>query len=449
MNKIFFLVIFLSFFLLSNCSFDDKTGIWGGSKEEKKRLTELEKEQKQVLDVIKVASSENIYSKKVILKKEIVISEPKKNISWKMSGLNHQNFLGNIYLPSAHNIFLKKKIGKNKFSISKNITSPLVFESNIIFSDDTGTIFNLSENGKIMWKKNIYGKRYKKFYKNLTFALNKNVIYVADNIGFIYAINFNNGELLWIKNHGVPIRSNIKVLNNKIFLINQDNRLFCVNTKDGAKIWDIRSISSFIKIQNFLSVAMTKENDVIAVNSSGDLFKANTNNGSVYWSLNVSETMLAHATDFFESSEIVIDNNNIIFSSGSSISSYNLNSGITNWSQEVSTRSYPIIDGKNIFLVTKNGYFVILEKKTGKIISSNNILNILKKRKQETQITGFIMGSGKIYSVTLNGFLIVSSATTGKVEYFKKIGDTITSNPIINNGKLYIFTEKSRIIGFN
>ena len=59
------------------------------------------------------------------------------------------------------------------------------------------------------------------------------------------------------------------------------------------------------------------------------------------------------------------------------------------------------------------------------------------------------MGSGKIYSVTLNGFLIVSSATTGKVEYFKKIGDTITSNPIINNGKLYIFTEKSRIIGFN
>ena len=59
------------------------------------------------------------------------------------------------------------------------------------------------------------------------------------------------------------------------------------------------------------------------------------------------------------------------------------------------------------------------------------------------------MGSGKIYSVTLNGYLIVSSVKSGKAEYFKKIGDPIISSPIINNGKLYILTENSRIIGLN
>ena len=59
------------------------------------------------------------------------------------------------------------------------------------------------------------------------------------------------------------------------------------------------------------------------------------------------------------------------------------------------------------------------------------------------------MGSGKIYSVTLNGYLIVSSGKSGKAEYFKKIGDPIISSPIINNGKLYILTENSRIIGLN
>ena len=59
------------------------------------------------------------------------------------------------------------------------------------------------------------------------------------------------------------------------------------------------------------------------------------------------------------------------------------------------------------------------------------------------------MGSGKIYSVTLNGYVIVSSAHSGKVENFKKIGDPITSSPIINNGKLFIYTENSRILGFN
>ena len=109
----------------------------------------------------------------------------------------------------------------------------------------------------------------------------------------------------------------------------------------------------------------------------------------------------------------------------------------------------PIIDGKNIFFVTENGYFVIMNRDTGKIISSTNILKILKKKKQKTKITGFIMGSGKVYSVTLNGYLIVSSAISGKVENFKKIGNPIISAPIISNGKLYILTKNSRIIGFN
>ena len=449
MNRKKNLIFFLIFILLVNCSFDNKTGIWSGSKKEKRRISELEKEQKQTKVVDYIYSSKSVYSKEISLTKKISISNPRKNLSWRMSSLNQQNFLGNIYLSGIDNIFLKKKIGKNKFPISKIISSPLVFENNIIFSDNNGTIFNINQNGEINWKKNIYKKIYKKVYKNLVFSIYQNNIYVADNIGFIYSIGLNNGKLVWIKNHGIPIKSNIKIYKNKIFLINQDNRILCFNTKNGSKIWDIRSVPSFIKLQNFLSSAISKQGDVIAINSSGDLLKVNANNGKIAWSLNTLESTLAHATDFFKSSEIVIIDDNIIFSSKSSIFSYNLNTGYTNWKQEVSSIGAPIIDGKNIFILTDNGYFVIIDKDTGIIISSTNILKILKKKKQETKITGFIMGSGKIYSVTSNGYLIVSSPVSGKVEYFKKIGDPVTSAPIINNGKLYILTKNSRIYGFD
>ena len=448
MNKKKNLIFFLIFLLLLNCSFDKKTGIWSGNEKEKIRISEFEKEQEtKVVDSI--YSSKSVYSKEISLTKKISISNPRKNLSWKMSSLNQQNFLGNIYLSGIDNIFLKKKIGKNKFPMSKIISSPLVFENNIIFSDNNGTIFNINQNGEINWKKNIYKKIYKKVYKNLVFSIYQNNIYVADNIGFIYSISLNNGKLVWIKNHGIPIKSNIKIYKNKIFLINQDNRILCLNTKNGSKIWDIRSVPSFIKLQNFLSSAISKQGDVIAINTSGDLLKVNVNNGKIAWSLNTLESTLAHATDFFKSSEIVIIDDNIIFSSKSSLFSYNLNTGYTNWRQEVSSIGAPIIDGKNIFILTDNGYFVIIDKDTGILISSTNILKILKKRKQETKITGFIMGSGKIYSVTSNGYLIVSSPVSGKVEYFKKIGDPVTSTPIINNGKLYILTKNSRIYGFD
>ena len=443
------LIFFLIFILLNNCSFDNKTGIWGDSEKEKRKISELEKKQKQILDVEKIYSSDKIYLKEVPLTKNISLSKPKKNSSWKMSSLNHQNFLGNIYLSGIDNIFLKKKIGKDKFSESRVITSLLAFKNNIILSDDTGTIFNIYQNGKINWKKNIYKKLYKKIYKNLVFSIYKNNIYIADNIGFIYVISLDTGKLLWIKNYNIPLRSNIKIFDNKIYLIDQDNRILCLNIKDGTKIWDILSISSFIKSQNLLSLAVSKKGNLVAITSSSDLYKVEGNSGNFSWVSNTFGSMLADATDFFKSSQVVITDDEVIISAGPSIFSYNLNIGSITWENESSSIGTPIIDGENIFFVTENGYFIIMNRDTGKIISSTNILKILKKKKQKTKITGFIMGSGKVYSVTLNGYLIVSSAISGKVENFKKIGNPIISAPIISNGKLYILTKNSRIIGFN
>ena len=62
----------------------------------------------------------------------------------------------------------------------------------------------------------------------------------------------------------------------------------------------------------------------------------------------------------------------------------------------MSSVSAPVISGDNVFIVSDNGYLIILDKDTGEIISSNNILKVLKKKKQKTNITGVIMGSDKI-----------------------------------------------------
>ena len=449
MNKKKNLVFFIILFLLVNCSFDTKTGIWSGEEVEKEKVVEIKKEQDREKNIRKIYSIGDEYSLEKTLTKKIKLLKPEKNSSWQMPNLNEQNFLGNIYLSGIDDRFLKKKIGKNKFNLSKTTASPLIYKGNIFLSDNKGTVFNINEFGKLNWKKNIYRKIYKKIYKNLTFSIYKNNIYVADNIGFIYAISLDSGKLVWIKNHGVPFKSKIKIFDNKIFLMNQDNKLFSFSVKDGSVIWNFNSLSSFIKSQNFLSLALSKQGDVIAITSLGDLLKINSTNGNIVWSLNTLGGMLPDVTDFFVSSDIVIVNENIIFSAQSALFSCDLNSGIVNWKIDVSSVAAPIIDGKNIFLVTENGYFVIINLDTGEIIFSTNILKVLKKKKQSTKISGFIMGSGKIYSVTSNGYLIISSATSGTVENFINVRDPITSVPVINNGKLFIYTENSRILGFN
>ena len=448
MNKeIKYFVFFLIFLLLASCSFDNKTGIWAEDSKKRKRISKQE-QQKSKSEVINIYSSKDYFLKEIPPTKNVNLTKAKKNSSWKMPGLNLQNFFGNIYLSGINNNFLREKIGKNKFSISQNTTSPLIFNDNIFFSDDTGTIFKINQRGKVIWKKNIYKKINKNIYKNLSFSIYKNKIFIADNFGFIYAISIESGKLIWIKNHGIPLKSNIKIFNDKIFVINQDNRIICFDIKQGSKIWDVRSLSSFIKSQSLLSLAISKEGDLIVLNSSGELLKIRSHSGVIIWSLNATGSTFAHATDFFKSSDVVINVNEVIFSSMSSIFSFNLTNGYLNWVKKIGSENTPIIDGKNIFLVSDNGFFINIDRNTGKIIWSTNILKILKQKKQKTQITGFIMGSGKIYAVSLNGYLIVCSAASGRVEYFKKISDKITTAPVISNGSLYILTGNSRILGF-
>ena len=96
--------------------------------------------------------------------------------------------------------------------------------------------------------------------------------------------------------------------------------------------------------------------------------------------LNATGSMDAHDADFFKSSEIVISDNDIIFSASSSIFSFNLYNGYLNWKVDINSKNTPIIDGNNIFLVSDNGYFVNLDRNSGKIIWSTNILKILKKK---------------------------------------------------------------------
>jgi len=445
-KKLIFFLILLS---LNNCSFDNKTGIWGDSEKEKIRISELEKKQKEIINIEKIYSSDSIFQKEKKLGKSIILSKPKNNQEWRTTSLNLENSIGNIYLPGINNIFLKKKIGKDKFSTHNAMTPLLAFDNNIILSDDKGTIFNITKRGKVNWKKNIYKKVYKRIHKSLVFSISENNIYVADNIGFIYSIDISNGNVLWIKNYAVPIKSNMKIFNDKIFLIDQDNKILCFNTKDGSLIWDFLSISSFIKSQNLLSLAVSKDGYLFAITSSADVYKIKVDNGQIIWSRNSAESLYADSTDFFTSSEIVLNDDDIIFSSSFTMYSYDSNTGITNWKNDISSVATPIVDGDNIFIVTENGYFAILNKNSGKINSSVNILKVLKRKKQQTKVTGFIMGSGKIYSVTSNGFLIVSSANTGKVEYFKKIGEQNMSPPIISNGELFILLKNSKIVGLN
>ena len=78
-KKINFLIFFLIPILLLSCSFDNKTGIWSGSEKERRRISQLEKDQNATIDIIQIYTSKNIYKNEVLPKQDVILKNPIKN----------------------------------------------------------------------------------------------------------------------------------------------------------------------------------------------------------------------------------------------------------------------------------------------------------------------------------------------------------------------------------
>ena len=118
--------IFLSFILLINCSFDNKTGIWQDV-EKAKKSAKIEREKGKLKDIFiekKLFNEE----KKVKVGANVTIDDIFKNKNWLFENYNLTNNVANF---SYNN--LKVLISKSsRLSKSLNNSTLLFYENNII-----------------------------------------------------------------------------------------------------------------------------------------------------------------------------------------------------------------------------------------------------------------------------------------------------------------------------
>ena len=156
--KIFF--FFLILVLISNCSFDDKTGIW------KNENTISNKERDVYKDFEKLSNEEELFSKVVRIDPKFKFILPKETVSenWKDIYYNTGNNTENFEYKNLNNLILKSK------KISKYKVKPRILYVNdkIISSDDKGNILIYSISEEKTEKFNFYKKKFKNIKKNYT-----------------------------------------------------------------------------------------------------------------------------------------------------------------------------------------------------------------------------------------------------------------------------------------
>ncbi len=429
MNKFLFIFLVL---LINSCSFNPNSGFWT----EQKKIKKDDKTFKQA------------FKKDKVLKKEF-----NSNLVIKLdSKLKNNNFLNNTDNNAGRINFNGdlKKISKFNFSKIDNFNyfePELVFDNqNLIFFDDKSSIIKFDKNSKVLWKKNFYTKNERKLKPILNFGKSKNTLIVADNIAKYYAININDGKLLWSYYNSSPFNSQIKVYKDKFFVVDFKNILRCYSVKNGKELWNVRSGDTFLKSGKRLSLIVV-DNLVYFNNSFGDILAIDINNGVRAWETPTQDSSIYDNAFFLKTSDLIANQRALLFSNNKNeFYSLDLKTGILNWKQKVNSNLRSTIVNELVFSISNEGYLFVLDFNTGNILRVTDIFNHLNKEKKNKILPeGFIVGINKIYLTTNNGRLFIIDISSGKTVSILKIDNEKISRPFVSNKNMFIVKENSII----
>ena len=120
-------------------------------------------------------------------------------------------------------------------------------DQGIIFFDGKGSIFKVNKDLEELWKVNYYTKKEKKLKPIIYFAQSGKKIIAADNLSKIFLINLQDGSLIKTIENNAGFNSNIKVIDEKFFVIDFNNTIRCFSAKDGSELWSFNTENPFIK----------------------------------------------------------------------------------------------------------------------------------------------------------------------------------------------------------
>ena len=201
--------------------------------------------------------------------------------------------------------------------ISRNEVNPQLISdgNNLIASDVKGNLifYSLTEK-KVFNKFNFYKKRYKNIKKDLNIIVDDQVLYVSDNLGYLYALDYIQNKILWAKNYKTPFRSNLKIIQGKLIAANQNNILYFFDKITGDIIKSIPTEENIIK-NEFISNLSSNEKYTFFLNTYGSLYAIDNNRMQIVWFINLNQSIDINPSNLFKGNQIIVKKSKIAVSS--------------------------------------------------------------------------------------------------------------------------------------
>ena len=438
--RFFYCLLVLFFF--QSCSFDNKSGIWKNSDLQKKNENVNFKDFKTITQ-----ANEKFFNKIVLAKEKLNFNSNTIEINkeWNDSYFNKNNIYTNFSYSNNNSLYFQSK------TLSRKEINNILFKDDlVIISNTKGEIIVYSvSRKKILHEYNFYKKKYKKKTKKLNLILRNNILYVSDNIGYLYSYDYIQNKIIWAKKFDIPFRSNLKIDKQKLFLSDENSNLYVINSKNGNILRKIPTEETLIK-NSFINNLSLSDESLYFLNTFGSIYSINKENLKINWFLNINPSLDINLDNLFFSKEVKILNNNLIILNNNYLHVLNSQNGSTKYKVPIQSAISPLVIDDYIFIINNKNLLVLIDNMTGKIIYSLSIEESIAKflnqnKKKNIQVKLFRIINNEIFVFLKNSY-VVRFTINGKLQDIYKLPKKINSNPIFINNFIYYLNNKNKLV---
>lgn len=389
--------------------------------------------------------------------KSFDISKPYQNTDWSQTAGSATHLTKNIAINAEAKELWTADFGKGASKRNLLLASPIIFGNNVYAQDVNGTVYAFD----LKSGKQIFKTKLKPFNENdASSAMNgaglaayKDYVYAATGFGGLFALDKTTGAVVWSKDLNTLLRVAPSVAGGKLFVQTIDNRLFCLDAKDGSDIWDF-SISAEDTVLAGGSVpAYDAANQiVVAAFSNGEIQAFNARIGYPLWSNNlINEKLVGSSLGINAVKASPVIDGNVVYAVGSNglMLAISLESGDVLWKAPIGSTNTPLVDDQSVFVLSDNLELFAFDKKTGDVLYKKELLREFSHKKRRNLFaSGPVMFNSELYITTSLGTIYVFDAKTGVQKQTIDISSPIVFAPIAAQKTIIITTDNAKLIAF-
>lgn len=389
------------------------------------------------------------------------------NSSWTQPGGEADHTLHHLSAPLEMKTLWRVDVGSAEPRRARLTSPPIVVDNRVFVLDAEANVTAYdTESGDRLWRAEL-APDIKERFRLRDFLLMRGTdpaqigfgggvafesgrVFVTSGFGFVAALNAETGEELWRVETDAPVRTPPTAYRGKVYLSTNTNEFLAINQETGAREWAFQSFEESARFLSSASPAAAGDL-VVAPFSSGELVAFIADNGRSVWDMTLSResrlTALSSLNDIAGSP--VIDRGLVyVVSHGGRFSAVDIRTGQAVWEMPVASLQMPWVAGDFIYVVTIEGELICVTRNDGGIVW----LSQLRQYKNEKKKKGRISWAGPVYAgdslilVSTDNRLVRVSPETGEILETKKIDGGSVVAPVVAGEKVFILTEKGKLI---